>query len=70
MRCRVSSNSFFIILTFNVLDITESTYSIAPWLNWWTDANQENPNANLGKWMGVYAAFGILSLCFLGLNGA
>ncbi|KUL81936.1 hypothetical protein ZTR_10344 [Talaromyces verruculosus] len=41
-----------------------------PWLNWWTDANQENPKANLGKWMGVYAAFSILSLCFLGLNGA
>lgn len=70
MRCRVSSNSLFIILTFNVLDITESTYSIAPWLNWWTDANQENPKANLGKWMGVYAAFSILSLCFLGLNSA
>jgi hypothetical protein len=68
MPCRVSPSSLY--HDFDLLDTLILNYSIAPWLSWWTNASQKNPNINLGKWMGVYAAFGILSLCFLGLGGA
>jgi ATP-binding cassette subfamily C (CFTR/MRP) protein 1 len=39
----------------------------ALWLSWWVDANTTRPDADLGKWLGVYAVFGILALAFLGI---
>ncbi|KAH8700537.1 putative multidrug resistance protein [Talaromyces proteolyticus] len=56
------------VLLVGVEVATNAMQSI--WLSWWTDANQKHPNSNLGRWMGVYAAFGLLSLCFLGMSGA
>ncbi|KAF4311832.1 Metal resistance protein YCF1-like protein 2 [Botryosphaeria dothidea] len=29
------------------------------WLKWWAEANAREPNADLGKWLGVYAALGV-----------
>ncbi|KAL1619695.1 hypothetical protein SLS56_010027 [Neofusicoccum ribis] len=29
------------------------------WLKWWAEANEKKPNADLGKWLGVYAALGV-----------
>ncbi|TDZ58384.1 ABC transporter atnG [Colletotrichum trifolii] len=29
------------------------------WLKWWTEANEEKPKQDLGKWLGVYVAFGV-----------
>ncbi len=43
--------------------------SPALWLSWWVDANKTRPDADLGKWLGVYAVFGILALAFLGISG-
>ncbi|KAK6611190.1 ABC multidrug transporter [Botrytis cinerea] len=37
------------------------------WLSWWVDANTTRPETDLGKWLGVYAVFGILALAFLGI---
>ena len=28
------------------------------WLKWWAEDNAREPNANLGKWLGVYVALG------------
>ncbi|KYK57377.1 ABC transporter [Drechmeria coniospora] len=33
------------------------------WLKWWAEANLREPNANLGKWLGVYAVLGIGAVC-------
>ncbi|KAJ3955412.1 hypothetical protein N0V92_008076 [Colletotrichum tropicale] len=32
------------------------------WLKWWTEANEQRPNKDLGKWVGVYAALGVGSI--------
>uniref|UniRef100_L2GAL4 ABC multidrug transporter n=1 Tax=Colletotrichum fructicola (strain Nara gc5) TaxID=1213859 RepID=L2GAL4_COLFN len=32
------------------------------WLKWWTEANEQRPNQDLGKWVGVYAALGVGSI--------
>ncbi|PNP46855.1 hypothetical protein TGAMA5MH_01807 [Trichoderma gamsii] len=29
------------------------------WLKWWAEANEEDPNSDLGKWLGVYTVFSI-----------
>ncbi|KAK1241278.1 hypothetical protein MKX08_001252 [Trichoderma sp. CBMAI-0020] len=29
------------------------------WLKWWAESNEENPNSDLGKWLGVYTVFSI-----------
>ena len=38
------------------------------WLKWWAEANEKEPNANLGKWLGVYAVLGICAItaCLFG----
>ncbi|KND86897.1 Canalicular multispecific organic anion transporter 2 [Tolypocladium ophioglossoides CBS 100239] len=38
------------------------------WLKWWAEANEKEPNANLGKWLGVYAVLGIgaITACLFG----
>ncbi|KAK1689141.1 ABC transporter [Colletotrichum godetiae] len=28
------------------------------WLKWWAESNEQRPNQDLGKWLGVYAALG------------
>ncbi|MCJ1314026.1 hypothetical protein MMC25_007706 [Agyrium rufum] len=35
------------------------------WLKWWADANVISPNSDLGKWLGVYAAFSVAGLVAL-----
>ncbi|TVY15492.1 ABC transporter FUM19 [Lachnellula arida] len=37
------------------------------WLSWWVNSNTTRPDADLGKWLSVYAVFGILALAFLGI---
>lgn len=32
------------------------------WLEWWTRANEERPNENVGYWLGGYGALGVLTL--------
>ncbi|WYZ37828.1 hypothetical protein EsH8_II_001334 [Colletotrichum jinshuiense] len=32
------------------------------WLKWWAESNEKEPNQDLGKWLGVYAALGIGSV--------
>jgi hypothetical protein len=39
----------------------------ALWLGWWVDANVTKADADLGKWLGVYAVFGILAVAFVGI---
>ena len=29
------------------------------WLKWWAEDNAREPNAHLGKWLGVYTALGV-----------
>ncbi|KAL7924395.1 multidrug resistance-like protein [Trichoderma austrokoningii] len=29
------------------------------WLKWWTESNEEDPNSDLGKWLGVYTVLSI-----------
>lgn len=38
------------------------------WLQWWTRANEQNPNQHVWYWLGVYAGLGLFSLLttFLG----
>ncbi|PQE21894.1 ABC transporter protein [Rutstroemia sp. NJR-2017a BVV2] len=38
------------------------------WLSWWIAANQIMPDSDLGKWLSVYAVFGILAVAFLGIS--
>ena len=38
------------------------------WLGWWSDANVEHPNANLGYWLGIYAMLGVVALASLVLS--
>ena len=38
------------------------------WLKWWADANLQAPNQNLGYWLGVYAALGVIALSALGIS--
>lgn len=35
------------------------------WLNWWAAANAEEPNQQLGYYLGIYAMLGALALLFL-----
>lgn len=35
------------------------------WLKWWAQANAKAPNTNLDKWLGVYAAIGVISIIAL-----
>lgn len=59
---------FGIFLSFVTIEVVCG--AIQPlWLNWWVNANLKNQNANLGRWLGIYAMFGILSLAFLGISG-
>lgn len=37
----------------------------ALWLSWWVDTKSD---ADLAKWLCLYAAFGILELAFLGIS--
>ncbi|KXH25809.1 ABC transporter [Colletotrichum simmondsii] len=32
------------------------------WLKWWAESNEQRPNQDLGKWLGVYAALGVGSV--------
>lgn len=34
--------------------------SVAIILKWWSEANSEEPNCNVGMWMGLYAMLGVL----------
>ncbi|RFU80509.1 abc transporter [Trichoderma arundinaceum] len=38
------------------------------WLKWWAESNEEHPNSDLGKWLGVYTvlALGAISACLFG----
>ena len=38
----------------------------AIWLGWW--ATSPDPSADLGKWLGVYVAFGVGSMLAAGLG--
>lgn len=44
------------------------TSIIEIWLQWWTRANEQHPNAHVWYWLSVYAALGFFSLLttFLG----
>lgn len=32
----------------------------AIWVKWWSDANTESPNKDVGMYIGVYAVFGVM----------
>lgn len=32
------------------------------WLLWWTEDVEKSPNSSTGRWLGVYAAFGVLGV--------
>jgi ATP-binding cassette subfamily C (CFTR/MRP) protein 1 len=34
-------------------------------MQWWAASNEEHPNNNLGKWLGVFAVFVVTSLLTL-----
>ncbi len=34
----------------------------AVWLQWWTQANEDHPNEDIGYWLGVYVALGMVTL--------
>ncbi|KAJ5150816.1 ABC transporter integral membrane type 1 [Penicillium canariense] len=60
--------SFFLFVSLVGVEVVLT--ALQPlWLNWWVQAYQEDPNLDLGMWAGVYALFGVLGLCFLGLSG-
>ncbi|TDZ99642.1 ABC transporter gloK [Colletotrichum sidae] len=54
---------------FILATITESFASgfTTVWFQWWVDANQKEPNHDLGKYLGVYAV--LFTLGMLGLTG-
>ncbi|TQB72810.1 hypothetical protein MPDQ_006453 [Monascus purpureus] len=35
------------------------------WVQWWSDANEKNSNANLGLYLGVYVALAVAAIVFL-----
>lgn len=35
---------------------------LAVWLQWWVDANEQNPNARIGYWLGVFAGLACLAI--------
>ncbi|KAJ5937598.1 ABC transporter integral membrane type 1 [Penicillium verhagenii] len=36
------------------------------WLEWWSDANETDPNSDLGKYLGVYTVITLLAIASLG----
>ncbi|TDZ20182.1 ABC transporter atnG [Colletotrichum orbiculare MAFF 240422] len=54
---------------FMLATITESFASgfTTVWFQWWVDANEKEPNHDLGKYLGVYAV--LFTLGMLGLTG-
>ncbi|KAJ5917233.1 ABC transporter integral membrane type 1 [Penicillium verhagenii] len=36
------------------------------WLEWWSDANETDPNSDLGKYLGVYSVITLLAIASLG----
>ncbi|KAK1450990.1 ABC transporter [Colletotrichum cuscutae] len=43
-----------------IIRLTNSSSDI--WLKWWAESNEQRPNQDLGKWLGVYAALGVGSV--------
>ncbi|KAG7047518.1 ABC transporter [Colletotrichum scovillei] len=43
-----------------IIILTNSSSDI--WLKWWAESNEQRPNEDLGKWLGVYAALGVGSV--------
>jgi ATP-binding cassette subfamily C (CFTR/MRP) protein 1 len=43
------------------------TVPSAVWLKWWSDANAGKPTQRLGLYLGVYSAFEVTAVVFLGL---
>lgn len=48
------------VLTWNRSRLIKSFSDI--WLKWWAESNEQRPNQDLGKWLGVYAALGVGSV--------
>ncbi|KAM0463152.1 hypothetical protein ACHAPV_003278 [Trichoderma viride] len=53
------------IITFTVAIIVFAFCDSFPsvWLKWWAESNEEDPNSDLGKWLGVYTVFSIGAFC-------
>ncbi|RDW58811.1 ABC transporter-3 [Coleophoma cylindrospora] len=63
LRAAGWANSCFFIINVTILAFCFNFPTL--WLQWWSDANEKSPNADLGLYLGVYTALavaGILSL--------
>ena len=57
------------IIFFVAMSIFAFCYTFPTiWLKWWADANAKAPNSNLGFWLGIYAAIGVVGLAALGIS--
>lgn len=41
------------------------TSCAAVWVDWWTAANERNPEAGVGMYLGVYAFLGVIGVVFM-----
>lgn len=41
------------------------TSCVAVWVDWWTAANERNPEAGVGMYLGIYAFLGIIGVVFM-----
>lgn len=41
------------------------TLYVAVWVDWWTAANERNPEAGVGMYLGVYAFLGVIGVVFM-----
>lgn len=54
LLCLVSSNK------------AHEWFFLAIWLKWWSNANETDPNSDLGKYLGVYTVITLLAVLSLG----
>ncbi|KAH8682522.1 P-loop containing nucleoside triphosphate hydrolase protein [Xylariales sp. PMI_506] len=56
--------AYVIFMTLMVTQV--GLWVIQPlWLNFWTSANEGNPNEDPSKWVGIYVLFSVLTLVFM-----
>ncbi|KAM0240790.1 hypothetical protein ACHAP5_007825 [Fusarium lateritium] len=65
----LSSSGYFTTLSFIAFTMASVFCTEFPtiWLKWWAEANARQPNQNVGMYMGVFAAVGVLGVLVTGL---
>ncbi|KAI4597228.1 hypothetical protein KJ359_004741 [Pestalotiopsis sp. 9143b] len=62
-----SSSGYLLVasLLTTVAAWTFCTEFATVWLDWWSEANEDEPNKNVGMYMGVYTALCLLGACMI-----